>query len=185
LLRSRGDAGAVEAAVKQYEQALAGERPHWSLRERYAVIEQRIGNAAAAAAQWQVLTRQFPLYPGFQLQLSRALRDAGRLVEARAALRQVLDYQPDAPVTLVEAARLELLQGQLAEATRDARKAVALDPRDANALYVLAASLCPRRQCAPVERAEAIGLLERAALVAPESEAIRRDLDALRRGNAP
>ena len=184
-LRARADTGAGDAAVKHYEQALAADRPHWSLRERYATIERRIGNAAVAADQWKILTRQFPAYPAFHLQLSRALRDTGRFAEARAALQEVLDYQPDAPVPLVELARLELQQGRLAEATRAARRAVALDPRDANALNVLAASLCPRHQCAPPERAEAKGLLQRALEIAPESETIKRDLDALQRGNAP
>jgi Flp pilus assembly protein TadD len=110
------------------------------VRERYATIEKRIGNAAAAAAQWELLTRQLPQYPTFQLQLSRALRDTGRFAEARAALQKVLDYQPDAPVTLVELARLDLAQGRLVEATQAARRAVSLDPRDANALTVLVAS---------------------------------------------
>ena len=179
LLRDRGDSGAVDAAVKEYEQALASGRAHWSVRERYATIEKRLGNAAAAAAQWEILTKQLPQYPTFQLQLSRALRDTGRFAEARAALQKVLDYQPDAPVTLVEVARLELAQGRLPEAKQAARRAVDLDPRDANALSVLAASLCPRHQCAPQERAEAIGYLTRALEIAPESEAIRRDLEAL------
>ncbi|HYN05419.1 MAG TPA: tetratricopeptide repeat protein [Vicinamibacteria bacterium] len=179
LLRDRGDSEAVDAAVKEYEQALAGGRAHWSVRERFATIERRLGNAAAAAAQWEILARQLPQYPTFQLQLSRALRDTGRFAEARAALQKVLDYQPDAPVTLVEVARLELAQGRLPEAKQAARRAVALDPRDANALTVLAASLCPRQQCAPQERAEAIGLLQRALEIAPESDAVRRDIQAL------
>jgi tetratricopeptide (TPR) repeat protein len=179
LLRDRGDSGAVDVAVKEYEQALAGGRAHWSVRERYATIEKRIGNAAAAAAQWEILTKQLPQYPTFQLQLSRALRDTGRFAEARAALQKVLDYQPDAPVTLVELARLELLQRRVGEATSAARRAVSLDPRDANALTVLAASLCPRHPCAPQERGEAIGLLRRALAIAPESATVRRDLEAL------
>jgi tetratricopeptide (TPR) repeat protein len=178
-LRARGEAGGVDTAVKEYEQALTGVRPHWSVRERYAVIQKRLGNAAAAAAQLQILTQELPQYPAFHLQLARALRDAGRFAEARAALQRVVDYQPDAPVTLVEVARLELMQGRVAEATQAARRAVSLDPRDANALNVLAASLCPRRQCAPKERTEAIDLLNRALQIAPESEATRRDLEAL------
>ena len=36
-LRARGDAGAVDAALAQYEQALAAGPAHWTLRERYAV----------------------------------------------------------------------------------------------------------------------------------------------------
>jgi tetratricopeptide (TPR) repeat protein len=180
-LRSHGDTGAVDAAVKVYEQALAAGRPHWSLRERYAVIEKRLGNAAVAADQLRLLTRELPQYPAFELQLSRALRDTGRFAEARAALQKVLDYQPDAAVTLVEVARLDLVQGRVAEATRAARRAVSLDPRDANALTVLAASLCPRRECAAPERAEATSLLQRALEIAPESEAVRRDLGALQK----
>jgi hypothetical protein len=45
---------------------------------------------------------------------------------------------------------------------------------------VLAASLCPRHQCAPKERSEAIGLLQRALEIAPESDAVRRDLEVLK-----
>jgi tetratricopeptide (TPR) repeat protein len=179
-LRARGESGAVEAAVREYEQALAGERPHWSVRERYATIERRIGNAAVAAREWQVLARQLPLNPGFHLQLARSLRDLGRYDEAAVALGKVLEYQPEAPVTLVEMARLALVRGRLGEAKGYARRAARLDPRDANALHVLASSLCPRGACAPAERAEAIGHLTRALEFAPESEAVRHDLEALR-----
>ena len=179
ILRLRGEAGAVDAALREYERALAGPAPHWSLRERYAVIEQRIGHTAAAASQWQILARELPQYPAFQLQLSRVLRELGRFDEARVALSKVLDYQPDAAVTLVELARLELAQGRAGEARKAARQAVAADPRDAGALNQLAASLCPHHECGPAERAEAVGLLQRALDAAPESDAIRRDLQAL------
>jgi tetratricopeptide (TPR) repeat protein len=178
-LRARGEAGGVDAEVKEFEQALA-DPVHWSVRERYAAVQRRLGNAAAAAAQLEILTQEYPQYPAFHLQLSRVRRDAGRFAEARLALQEVLDYQPDAAVALVELARLELMQGRTAEATRAARRAVALDPRDANALNVLAASLCPRRQCGPRERNEAVSLLVRALEIVPESQAIRRDLEALR-----
>jgi Flp pilus assembly protein TadD len=77
------------------------------------------------------------------------------------------------------------MQGRVAEATEAARRAVSLDPRDANALNVLAASLCPRHQCGPKERAEATELLTRALEIAPESDALRRDLEALREGALP
>jgi tetratricopeptide (TPR) repeat protein len=184
-LRARGEAGGVDAALTEYAQALAGGSVGWSVRERFAAVQKRLGNAAAAATQLEILTKEHPLYPAFHLQLSRALRDAGRLAEARAELQQVLDYQPDAAVTVVELARLELAQGRLAEATQAARRAVSLDPGDANALNVLAASLCPRRQCGPKERAEAVSLLTRALEIAPESEAMRRDLAALRGEPAP
>jgi len=173
-LRARGDAGGVDAAVAEYERALASPRPHWSLRERYAGIQRRLRNPAAAVAQLEVLTLEFPQQPGFQILLSRALRDGGRLAEARQALQKVIDYQPDAPATLLELAQLELAQGRAAEAAQAARQAVALDPRDANALMTLAASLCPRGQCGPAERAEAILLLTRALETAPESDVVRR-----------
>jgi tetratricopeptide (TPR) repeat protein len=179
-LRSRGDQSAVEAAVREYETALAADRPHWSVRERYATVQGRIGNAAAAAREWQELARQLPQYPAFHLQLARALRDTGRHDEAAASLRKVLEYQPDSVVTLVELARLALVRGRVAEAKGHARRAVERDPRDANALHVLATSLCPRGVCRPEERAEAVGHLTRALEIAPESEAVRRDLEALR-----
>ncbi|MFI4943354.1 MAG: hypothetical protein ACHP85_08830, partial [Burkholderiales bacterium] len=92
-LRTSGDAGGVDAAVAEYERALAAPSPHWSLRERYAAIQRRLRHPAVAVDQLEILTRQFPQYPGFQLLLSRALRDAGRFGEARSALQKVLDYQ--------------------------------------------------------------------------------------------
>ena len=184
-LRARGDAGGVDAAVAEYERALAGASPHWSLRERYAGIQRRLRRPDLAARELEILTREFPQQPGFSLLLSRALRDAGRFAEARAALQKVLDYQPDAPVTLVELAQLELAQGRAAEATQAARRAVALDPGDANGLNVLAASLCPRGQCGPRERAEAMELLTRALEIAPESDVVRRGLAALRGSTLP
>ena len=180
ILRARGEAGAVDAAVTEYERALA--RPGAALVGARALRRDRAADrqrTAAAAAQWQILARELPQYPAFQLQLSRVLRELGRFDEARVALRKVLDYQPDAAVTLIELARLELAQGRPGEARRAARRAVANDPRDAGALNLLAASLCPRHECGPAERAEAIGLLQRALDAAPESDAIRRDLQAL------
>jgi len=184
-LRARGDAGGVDAAVAEYERALAAPSPHWSLRERYAAIQRRLRRPDLAARELEILTREFPQQPGFELLLSRALRDAGRFAEARAALQRVLDYQPDAPVTLVELAQLELAQGRAAEAAQAARRAVALDPGDANALNVLAASLCPRGQCSQPARAEAIALLTRALEIAPESDVVKRGLEALRGRTAP
>jgi tetratricopeptide (TPR) repeat protein len=183
-LRARGEAGGVDAAVREYEQALAVDRPHWSVRERYAAVQRRLGNPAVAADQLEILATEYPQYPAFHLQLARARRDAGRFAEARAALQRALGYQEDA-VTLVELARLELVQGRVAEAGEAARRASSFDPRDANALTVLAASLCPRYQCGPQERAEAASLLARALEIAPESETIRRDLGALRGEPAP
>jgi len=179
-LRARGEAGGVDADLRAYEQALARPGVHWSVRERHAALLQRLGNAEAAAREWQGLVQAFPQHPAFQLQLARSLREAGRFDEASGALRNVFDYQPDAPVTLVEAARLALAQGRRTEAIARARSALAGDPRDANALQALAGCLCPRHECAPRERVEAIGALERAAASAPESEAIRRELAALR-----
>jgi tetratricopeptide (TPR) repeat protein len=181
-----GGGQAVDAALERYRQALAAGPPvHWSLRERYAIILKRVGNAALAADEWRLIVRQLPQYPGFWLQLSRALRDGGRFAEARDALEKVLEFQPDAAVTLTELARLELAQGRSEEARRAARRAVAADPRDANALALLAAALCPRRECGPNERSQAIGLLRRALEAAPESEVVRRDLDALQHPAAP
>jgi len=182
LALREGGGAAVEAAVTQYQAALRSGGAHWSLRERYAIIQKRVGNAALAADQWRILTRVLPQYPGFWLQLSRALRDSGRFGEARDALEKVLEYQPDAAVTLAELARLELAQGRTEPAREAASRAVAADPRDANALELLAATVCPRRECGPEERSRAVGLLRRALEAAPESEVIRRDLDALQGG---
>ena len=178
-LRAHRESGAVEAAIAQYERALAEPRPPWSVRERYAAIERRLGKRAEAIREWQVLARQFPQYPSFHLQLARTLREVRRYAEAAASLGRVLEYQPDSPVALVEGARLALAQGRRAEALGYARRASVLDPRDAGALHVLARSLCLPEGCTSAERSEAIGLLTRALEMAPESEAVRRDLEAL------
>ncbi len=133
-LRAAGDAGGVDAALAQYAEALARPGVHWSVRERHAAILQRLGRFEDAAREWRALTALFPPYPAFHLQLARALRDAGRLDEAQAALQPVLEFQPDAPAMRVEAARLALARGRRDDALAHARRAVSLDPRDANAL---------------------------------------------------
>jgi tetratricopeptide (TPR) repeat protein len=184
-LRAGGEAGAVDSALARYAEALARPGAHWSVRERHAAILHRLGRFDAAAREWRVLTALFPPYPAFHLQLARSLRDGGRLDEAQAALRPVLEFQADAPPIRVEAARLALARGRRGNALAHARRAVAGDPRDANALSVLAAALCPRRQCTPDERAEAVSLLDRALAVAPESETARRERDALAAGSGP
>jgi tetratricopeptide (TPR) repeat protein len=178
-LRASGEAGGLDAALEQYREALARPDVHWSVRERLAGILQRLGRHAEAAREWRSLSALFPPYPAFHLQHARALRDAGRLDEAQAALARVLEFQPESPVTRAEAARLALARGRREESLSHARRAVALDPRDANALAVLAAALCPQRSCSGPERTEAVGLLERALAAAPESEAVRRERDAL------
>lgn len=184
-LRSRGDAGGVDAAVAEYERALAGASPHWTLRERYARVQKRLRHPQEAVRQLEIVTRGLPQAPGLWLQLAQADRDAGRAAEARAALQRVLDYQPDAAVTLVELAQVDLAQGRRDEAERAARRAVGLDPRDASALNVLAASLCPRGRCGSKERAEAEALLTRALELAPDSPALKHGLEVLRGGSAP
>jgi tetratricopeptide (TPR) repeat protein len=175
-LRRHGESGAVAEAVRQYEQALAGERPRFEIRERYAVIEKRIGNPRIAEREWRTLNRQFPQYPSFQLQLARVLRDEGQYAEAMTSLRSVLTYEPESSLALGELARLALAQGQPGDARAYARRAAGLDPRDAGALYVLATSLCRQEPCQPADRAEAIDHLTKALEIAPDSEAVRRDL---------
>jgi tetratricopeptide (TPR) repeat protein len=175
-LRSHGESGAVDAAVKAYEDALSTSQVHWSVRERYARIAKRIGNASGAEREWRRLTEELPQDPGLRLQLARAQREAGRYVQAEASLRAVLEYQPESPVALAELARVALLLGRSREAVTTARRAVALDPRDANARYVLATSLCRAQTCSFAERAQAIAELEQALEIAPDSPAVRRDL---------
>ena len=181
LLRARGDLGAVDAARHgSTQQALASGRAHWSVRERYAAIEKRVGNAAAAAEQWEILAKQLPQYPAFQLQLSRALRDTGRFAEARAALQKVLDYQPDAPVTLVEAGAARARAGPLRGRASAARaRGVARPARRERADR-------PGREPVPAPLVRATGagggdrLAQRALEIAPESDTVSRDLAALR-----
>lgn len=185
-LRARGDAGGVDAAVAEYDRALADANPHWTLRERYARVQKRLRHPQAAVQQLELVTRELPQAPGLWLQLAQAYRDAGRAAEARTALQRVLDYQPDATVTLVELAQVDLAQGRRDEAERAARRAAALDPRDASAPNVLAASLCPRGRCGSSERAEATALLTRALEIAPDSTALKHGLEVLRgNGAAP
>jgi tetratricopeptide (TPR) repeat protein len=114
-LRARGESGAVEAVVQQYETALADERAHWSVRERYATIQRRAGALDVAEREWRQLAQQFPQYPSFQLQLAHTLREAGRHEEAEASLRKVLEYREE-PSTLVELARVIALQGRRTDA---------------------------------------------------------------------
>ena len=53
-------------------------------------------------------------------------------------LRQVLRWQPDSSIALVEMAKLVLAQGRARDAIAYARRAVDADPKDADAVNVLA-----------------------------------------------
>jgi tetratricopeptide (TPR) repeat protein len=178
-LKTRGEKGGIDAAVREYELALAAPRPHWSIRERHATIQRRLGNIAAAAREWRLLVDQFPQYPAYRLQLARALRETGAYADADAVLRAVTDDQPESSLTLTERAKAALLAGQAREALQHARRAVALDAKDPDALHVLAACLCRREACSTAERAEAIDHLGHALALAPESASVRRDLARL------
>jgi tetratricopeptide (TPR) repeat protein len=174
--KAHGAPDNVSIALGQYEKALSGQRPHWSVRERYAAIQQRIGNFNVAEREWRALITRFPQYPSFHLQLARTLRAAGRYAEAENTFRAVLSYQPESTLALVELAKTALQQGKLREAVEHSRHAVVLDPGDAGALYVRASSVCRHGECDMKNRAEAIDCLSRALEVAPDSGVVRRDL---------
>ncbi|MBN2369632.1 MAG: tetratricopeptide repeat protein [Vicinamibacteria bacterium] len=175
-LKTRSESENVSLALEKYERTLSDRRAHWSIRERYAAIQQRIGNLEIAAREWRALIDRFPQYPSFHLQLARALRGAGRYADAEASFRVVLDYQPESTLALVEMAKTALLRGKTREAVEHSRRAVDLDPGDSGARYVLATSLCRQNECALKDRAEAIDHLTRALAIAPDSDSIRRDL---------
>ena len=180
-LRAHGESGAVAAALREYAGALAAAHPHWSIRERYAAIQRRVGNAAVAEHEWRALADRFPQYPAYALQLARSLRESGKYTEAEASLRAMTAYQPESSLTLAELAKVTLLQGRTREAVAHARQAVVLDPQDANALYVLATCLCRHDTCSAEERSEAVAHLRQALEIAPDSAPVRQELAELTR----
>ena len=126
-LRARGESGAVEGVVQEYEAALADERAHWSVRERYATIQRRSRAFDSAESEWRLLARQFPQYPSFELQLAYVLRDTGRYDEAETALRRVLGYREE-PSTLIELALVLALQERRPDAVATLERALEVAP---------------------------------------------------------
>ena len=175
-LAARGKAGAMDEDLRAYRTALAAGPVHWTVRERFARIAQRLGDNTTAESEWRHLTKELPQYPAFPLALARVLREEKRYPEAESVLRGSKMEGAENALLESELARLALHQGRVAEATDLARHAVALDPSEPNALYILATCLCRAEGCGPAEEAEATRLLETAWTLAPESLPIRRDL---------
>jgi tetratricopeptide (TPR) repeat protein len=174
-LRSRAETGTT-AALARYEEALSREDARWEVRERYAAILHRIGQPERSLPHWERLTVEFPRYPSFHLQLSHALRDAGRYEEATASLRNVLRYEHESVVALLGLARIELLRGRVEAARVRARRVLDLDPGNAEGHYITAKCACPREPCRPESRSRAIDHLTRALELAPDNRAVRKEL---------
>ena len=105
------------------------------------------------------------------LDRAEALSDVGRDRAALDLLLPLLAQHPDHPLLVVECARLLMSSGTqdgLDEGLRLARRAVALDPEDADALAVLGIGLTTN----PLRWREARRATERAVALAPHDPAV-------------
>src|SRR4029450_10299176 len=83
---------------------------------------------AAAAKALHSLVEREPANPAFRQALAAALRSDGRPAEAAETLRTLETIAPSDPVAWHERAIALDAAGQLEEAMRSERRAVALDP---------------------------------------------------------
>jgi tetratricopeptide (TPR) repeat protein len=87
------------------------------------------------------------------LEASRAARAGGHLEEAQASLTEALRYGPQSPLILRDLAVNETARGALDDAETHARRAIQLEPGDADGWIALADVLEAKRRYADAEQA--------------------------------
>ncbi len=170
-LQSGGDAPDAEWAWRQVR---ADQPEHAGAAGRLAVALNARGDKAGALQLAGEAARAAPADPAIQEVYAELLRDAGRYDEAVASAdRLVRGLAPDAKNS--DSARLVFLRGTLLEragrwpeAEADLRRAVALQPDNAEMLNYLGFAWADRGE----HLTEALALLEKAAAVQPEDGAI-------------
>jgi len=124
----------------------------------------RLGEAAAAADTLRAVAMDEPSNRFALEHLGRALRDAGRLAEARDAYRRSISLGPSPELAYLELAEIENALGDHAAEEQTLLQALAANPRSVEALTRLARILVLQGR-----REEALALLDEALQIRPRA----------------
>jgi type IV pilus assembly protein PilF len=130
-----------EGAMKDYRRALELDPDLTSVRLRLAEMLLERSDPDEALVHLEPLQRQYPDRPDIQARMGQCRFLQNHLEEARHLLESAVDKLPDDSVLLLTLARLEHQDGHPVEAEKWARRALKVDPTDAEAEFTLAASL--------------------------------------------
>jgi tetratricopeptide (TPR) repeat protein len=124
-------------AITDYERALELQPGRSAVRLRLAEIFVASSRHAEAVPHLEQLRQEQPDNPDVAADLASCLIVQSRTDEARALLDPVLAAHPDHLDALVQRGKVEMEDGNFAEAERWLRQALRRSPRDADARYAL------------------------------------------------
>jgi Flp pilus assembly protein TadD len=145
-------------------------------RYNYGVSLQRAGQDAAAAVQFRRALEIFPYAGGAGSPLALGVL-AEKRCDTTAALgwyEKALELEPGFDKANNNLCRLLLILGRFEESAHACREGLRYKPADANMMKALGESLIAMRQTA-----KGIAVLQRALVLSPEDDALRRRLDKL------
>lgn len=177
----------LDEVLAQYEVALREYNYHWTLRDRYAVLQvAALKNPALAEKHYRILATQHPLSADIRRVLGEVLKMQGKIPEAIQYLKEAIKidaYNERAHWNLASCLMQQDPENPeaLEQAAKHCLRALELAPQDPNAKKVLATAY--RQQAMDAVKQgrphEAQGLLERAVAVNPDFAEAHYDLAAL------
>jgi tetratricopeptide (TPR) repeat protein len=128
---------AYPKAAEDYEQVVAGDPEYDEARLRLANSRIENGESAKAVSHLEYLRDRQPDNPEVLVRLAFAWDATGRLAQSLALIDEVLARHPDLPAAVSARGQLAYRAGRPAEAERWLRRALAANPFDRMAHYVL------------------------------------------------
>jgi tetratricopeptide (TPR) repeat protein len=119
---------ATSNSVPTYQAAIQLAPDDWILRANFARVLEASGDNAAAAQQWNEMSRLLPCSPEGWANQGRLARIAGDTQRARDFLAKALRLQPDSVPVLTESGIIHASVGENEAARRDYRAALQLQP---------------------------------------------------------
>lgn len=156
----RGD---LTGAAQAYEAALAKDGESVAIRSSLIAVYYKLGNWGQAEAHYREAVKQNPQYADAHYHYGMALLAQRRGTEAAAAFRLAIEAHGTHAGALTQWGLLREKSGDNAGATESYRKALASDPRQRQALFLLGRQLVQAKRYD-----EGIGYLEKT--IAPDDE---------------
>jgi tetratricopeptide (TPR) repeat protein len=180
LAQAHAKLGAPEDALRHARAAVAAEPRHAGYRAQLAGILADAGDLTEAEPQIRQAMDLLPRFGRFNMDLALILEKAGRTEEAIEQAIEGVRIWPDVGALRVMCADLLIRNGRLEEAARQQARAIDLGVKHAGAHWRLATFLGKLG-----DQAGAIQAAEAAVTAAPQDQALREYLAALRKRSEP